>query len=164
VNKIKFARSLSIVLGLSLIVGGCSESVKGRPKVVPVTGAIAYNGNPIPGASVAFYVEGAPRAATGTTDAKGEFKLSTFAINDGCVPGEATITVAKAPEASPGTATMTGSPMDPLANAKMFEDRAKKKSTDKPLIPLKYSETRLTPLKETVKPSGENRFVIQLKD
>jgi len=131
---------------------------------VPVSGAIAYNGNPIAGASVAFYVEGSPRAATGITDEKGEFKLSTFSVNDGCVPGEATITVSKTPEPDKSTADSKQA-LDPLATAKMFEERSKNKSKVVPLIPVKYSDQRLTPLKETVKPAGkENRFVIQLKD
>jgi hypothetical protein len=146
-----------------LVASGCSGGVKGRPKVVPVTGAVAYNGKPIEGATVAFWVEGSPRAATGTTDAKGEYQLSTFAINDGCVPGQATITVAKEPPRAP-MKSESGDGLDPGAMAKMAAERASQKSGEKPLIPLKYSQPLNTPLKETVSPTGENRFVLQLKD
>ncbi len=123
---------------------------------------MAYNGRPIPGATVSFWVEGSPRAATGTTDDKGEYQLSTFAINDGCVPGEATITVIKEPPQAPMASTGDG--LDPGAMAKMAQERVAKKSSEKPLIPGKYSQIRTTPLKETVVPKGENRFVLQLKD
>ena len=166
--RIGFSAMTFVLCGLCLFSvlasSGCSEGVQGRPKVVPVTGAVAYNGNPIEGATVAFFVEGSPRTAMGTTDAKGEFKLSTFAINDGCVAGAATITVTKTP---PQAAISTGpeaNSLDPSSLAKMSAVRASQKSTEKPLIPAKYSQVLQTPLKETVKPAGENRFVLQLKD
>ena len=167
VMRIEFS-AISLVVcrlclfGVLVLAGCCGGGVPGRPKVVPVTGAVAYNGSAIEGATVAFFVKGSPRAATGTTDAKGEFKLSTFAINDGCVAGDAAITVTKVPPAAP---MVTGSNnMDPAALATMAAARMNKKSTEKPIIPAKYSDMLQTPLKETVKPTGENRFVLQLKD
>ncbi len=145
------------------ILSGCSERAPGRPKVVPVTGAVAYNGQPIEGASVVFWVEGAPRPASGTTDAKGEFRLSTFAIDDGCMPGAAKILVVKE---RPGKEPVANSaaPGDPLALARMAQESVGKRSVEKPLIPVKYASELTTPLKETVAATGENRFVLQLKD
>lgn len=157
-----------VVLGalLAVLGAGCFGGASAdRPKVVPVTGAVAYNGKPIAGASVSFWVKGSPRPATGLTDEKGEFQLSTFAINDGCVPGEATIVVVKEdPKASTSGGGSSSAPSDPLALAKMAQEMTNKKSKDKPIIPLRYASMNDSPLKETVKESGENRFVLQLKD
>jgi hypothetical protein len=162
-NRFRLCRRAALVLCSLVVVSGCSDPNKGRPKVVPVTGAVAYNGKPIEGATVIFWVVGSPRPANGTTDEKGEFKLSTFAIDDGCVPGEAKITVVKERPRTGGE-TNPAAPGDPVALAKIAQENAKKKAPDKPLIPLKYSQETSTPLKETVKAEGENRFVIQLSD
>jgi hypothetical protein len=162
----RFERQVvSVALSLTLVTGaiGCSGGAQGRPKVVPVTGAVAYNGKAIEGATVSFWVEGSPRAATGTTDEKGEFQLSTFAINDGCVPGAATITVAKEEVKAGGIAGASATPPDAIALAKLAAEMAAQKP-EKPIIPLKYSSVTQTPLKETVAADGENRFVLQLKD
>jgi hypothetical protein len=145
------------------ILAGCSGQNAGRPKVVPVTGAVAYNGRPIEGASVIFWVEGSPRPASGTTDAKGEFRLSTFAIDDGCVPGTAKILVIKEPLRKEPVVN-SSSPPDPLALARLAQESVGNRAVEKPLIPLKYASERTTPLQETVSATGENRFVLQLKD
>ena len=161
-NRLLFAAS---VLTGVVVCAGCGGGVE-VPKTVPVTGSVLYKGEPVEGASVSFWAEKAPRAATGVTNAKGEFSLSMFEINDGAIAGENKITVVKAP---PSTATSsTADPKavmnDPAALANMTKSEAVPATKNKPLLPPKYATLTATPLKETVSESGPNKFVLQLAD
>jgi hypothetical protein len=72
------------VAGLLLM--GCGD---GRPRIVPVSGHVLINGQPLTG-HVGFVrvVPAGSRAATGRIDpATGRFSLTTFETNDGCVQG-----------------------------------------------------------------------------
>ncbi|MEO1980513.1 MAG: hypothetical protein ABGZ24_08345, partial [Fuerstiella sp.] len=65
-----FTRILHCMAGLSLVImTGCGGS--DRPATYPVSGSVLYNGEPVAGASVSFWAEGAARAATGVTTAEG---------------------------------------------------------------------------------------------
>jgi hypothetical protein len=143
---------------------GCSGG-KGQPKTVPVSGTVMYNGNPVEGATVSFMGEGAPRPATGVTDAKGEFQLSTYAANDGAVIGEHVVTITKieaGPEQPAGDPTAALN--DPGALARQSKEARKATGGPKSLLPKKYASSKSTPLKETVTEEGPNKFVFQLKD
>jgi hypothetical protein len=126
-----------------------------------------YKGKPIEGASVAFWAEGSPRAATGVTDAEGKFQLSMFGANDGAVPGVNKITVSKveAPAGGP-TTTPEAALDDPTALTNMYTATMAdaKKNAPKFIIPQKYGDLSSSPLKETVADSGDNTFVLQLTD
>lgn len=156
-----------MVIGLSLtgLAVGCGG---GTPavKTVPVSGTITYKGKPIEGATVSFMAEGAPRAASGVTDANGEFKLSMFKFNDGALVGENKVVVVKAnPEATPKSAATPEQMLaDPSILAKQSAAASSKKNVPASLIPEKYASPRSTPLKETVTEAGPNSFVIQLTD
>jgi len=53
-----------------------------------VTGVVLYNGRPVAGSRVTFHGPNSPRAAVGTTNAAGEFTLTTMTSGDGAVIGE----------------------------------------------------------------------------
>jgi hypothetical protein len=72
---------------------GCSQTGPDRPKTYPVSGKVTLNGEPVEGATVAF--QAAKYSASGTTDASGTYKLTTFAAGDGAVPGEYKVAVTK---------------------------------------------------------------------
>lgn len=149
---------LMILLGIGI---GCGDGAV-QVKTVPVSGTVVYAGKPVEGATVSFWNKDSPRAASGVTDANGEFKLSMFKLNDGAIPGENVITVAKIEAGStPVTNSMT--PPDPKELAKRAEMLESGKGP-KSLIPEKYSSGATTPLKEVVAESGENSFVLQLTD
>jgi len=76
-----------------VVVSGCGT--KSGPRVYPVTGTVLYEGKPVLGAVVAFRGEGATRIATGTTDAQGRFKLTTYNSGDGTVAGKHKVTISK---------------------------------------------------------------------
>lgn len=68
---------------------GCWRS---GPKVVPVSGQVLIDGEPVADASLQFIPAGT-RPARGQTDAQGRFTLTTFQEGDGCVPGEHRVVV-----------------------------------------------------------------------
>lgn len=79
-------------LGLSLILAGCGSG--GRLAVVPVSGLVTLNGDPLPDASVTFIPEkGKP--ATGKTDQTGIYRLTTYTQGDGAVIGKHKIAISK---------------------------------------------------------------------
>ena len=73
-----------------LTVVGCGSS---GPATVPVTGTILLDGNPVEGATVMFIPTEGGRMATGTTDASGQFTLTTFEKGDGAIIGSNKVAV-----------------------------------------------------------------------
>jgi len=151
-----------------LLLGGLAGCGSGVPKLqlAKVSGIVLYKGEPVEGATVSFWAEKAPRAASGVTNAKGEFSLSMIDLNDGAMPGENKITVNKSP---PGAATEAAPPQaaldDPTAVASMMSKTgAAGAAPEKPPLPVKYSKVTSTPLKETVAATGTNKFILQLAD
>lgn len=133
-------------------------------KTIPVSGTVVYKGQPVEGATVSFWAEKAPRAASGITNEKGEFKLSMFKLNDGAMPGPNKVTIVKEPprEATPAPA---GNMLDdPAKMAQMAQQMSQKKTTEKPLIPAKYANQSTTPLVENIPESGTYECVLQLTD
>lgn len=142
---------------------GCGGSGD-RPKTVPVSGAVAYNGKPVENATVSFMMEGAPRVATGVTDKEGKFQLSTFALNDGAVIGTHTITVTKTDPSAAAPVKAANKAGDPSDLASQMQEMAEEAGKFKGLLPEKYSTQSSTPLSETVSEGGPNEFVLQLTD
>ena len=86
-----------LLLVLCCTVFGCGEKPK-LSGLFPVKGKLTLNGSPVEGAMVTLVPKsfsGDARSARGTTDAKGEFTVSTLDPNDGALPGEYSITVTK---------------------------------------------------------------------
>lgn len=93
-------------------VSGCSGggTVGGdRPKTTPVSGVVTYKNAPVEGAIVKLERVDREYGATGVTNQKGEFQLSTFAGETGVVPGEYYVTIIKPP-------------VDPNANKSVDQD------------------------------------------
>lgn len=152
------------VIGMLLLTLGCSGTPDDRPETVPVSGTVLYKGEPVEGATVSFFVEGAPRAATGVTNEEGIFKLSMFGANDGAIPGDNLITVKKL-EATTAADANTEATDDPTAMTNMYaQQMANQDSGPKSLLPEQYGDRYKTPLKETVSKDGPNEFVLQLTD
>src|SRR6266849_1144283 len=79
----------------ALILAGLGCGSKGKP--VKFDGLITYDDEPLGGATVQFspidVTRGQP--AVGVTDSKGIFRLTTYAPEDGALPGEYKVTVSK---------------------------------------------------------------------
>lgn len=56
-------------------------------KVVPVSGTLTYQGQPLESYQVTFLPTDGRRAATGVTDAAGKFTMGTNTAGDGAPPG-----------------------------------------------------------------------------
>jgi hypothetical protein len=74
-------RAVLAVLLLALV-AGCSD----RPALVPVSGKVLIDGQPLKTGNVKFVPEGA-RASWGKLDQNGGFTLSCYERHDGAVPG-----------------------------------------------------------------------------
>lgn len=161
-------RSSSVLLLTVIMIAGCAGSADDLPEVVPVSGTVMYNGEAVSGATVSFWAEGAPRAATGVTGPDGKFQLSMFGANDGAMPGENTITVTKveggaaAPRSGPPTSAPSAEEM--MNMTRNFTENAGGENGPKSLVPEIYGSQDTTTLKETVSADGNNTFVLQLVD
>jgi len=66
-----------------LVPAGCG---KARTPTVPVSGQVLLDGKPVPAGFIRLIPEKG-RPATGTLDADGRFRLTTFDDGDGCIRG-----------------------------------------------------------------------------
>jgi hypothetical protein len=80
-----------IALAFAILFGGCNSS--DDLILVPVSGVVLKNGVPVEGVSVVFTKNGLSVLASGKTDEKGQFKLSTFGNFDGAAVGDHIATV-----------------------------------------------------------------------
>lgn len=78
------------LLGAALLVG-CGQS---GPRLVPVTGVVTLDGNPVADAGVLFKPAGNLPPASATTDAQGKFSLQTL-DRPGAVLGQHRVSVIK---------------------------------------------------------------------
>lgn len=147
-----------------LLFVGCSGS--NRPTVVPVSGKITFQGEPVEGAQIAFHptAEGAVRSAVGETDANGEFTLTTFDTGDGATPGEHVVTIFKAPPAPSVEFDMDdpGDEYDRMMNEATTRTAAS--DAEKSTVPAKYAGKETSPEKRTVVEGEDNVFNIELKE
>ena len=154
-------RMTLVMAAFPLILVGCGG--EDRPDLVPVSGVVTYQGQPLANAEVVFQNDKAPRAAVGTTDAQGKFRLQSYENFDGAVPGDHVITVSKiqADAAISGAdvddpSAAYGGGMDAAASGDMS-------AISKSELPDKYADPATSNLKETVTKEGPNEFEINLE-
>lgn len=133
---------------LALLMAGCGPSAD-LPEVVPVSGTVTLDGEPLSGATVVFIPTGstAGRAAQGGTDATGRYELSS-GEQKGAPAGEFKVVVQK--WVMPDGSDFKGGEMSPL------EAGAQEK------LPARYSSEEATELKATV-PGGGGTIDFDLK-
>ncbi len=136
---------------------GCGPS---HPDLVPVSGAVTFQGKPVVGAQVTFMAPDAARAAFGVTDAEGKFRLSTFGTEDGAVVGNHTVTVAKPTETGSGE---TMSPDDPDGGYAAAMAQAAARPAVKSELPAKYADPQTSGLTADVTAAGPNEFTLALE-
>lgn len=137
---------------LSLV--GCAKSQgdANRPKVVPASGTVTYQGKTVEGAEVTFNNSKAKLTGTAKTGADGKFKLSTFDIGDGVAPGRHAVGIRRVDvidKTPPGVDVSAGGQAIPP------EIRW--------LIPQKYADPATSGLTAEVSESGPNEFRFDLK-
>jgi len=140
-----------------LLAVGCGGTDDGnRPPRVKTSGTVTHSGQLVEGATVLFSpAAGQGHAATGLTDAKGQFRLTTFQAQDGAVPGTYKVTISKYDMST--------------ANPDLEDDLALEMRPDSdklvgptPLLPVEYSEIDSTPLTQEVTSGAPNEFKFDL--
>lgn len=139
-NAQRICRSWAVIVTLSLAALGCSPA-ETDGDLVPVTGTVTLDGEPLAGATVSYNVARgtAGQGGTGTTDAQGKYEISHFRAGKGVNPGEYTVTISK-------LVLSDGSPIPADAESIFNLDT-------KDLVPPKYNVA--TTLTTTVMPNAE---------
>ena len=136
----------SAVFVAATICTGC-----GGDGTVKVSGTVTLDGAPLANVQVNFdSPTGKVRPASGMTNGEGKFKLKTIKENDGAMPGEYKVTVAKLGPAAD---------MSNKDAFKKMQEQAKQKTDSG--IHDNYTNFAKTPLKVTVPVKGE--LVLALK-
>ena len=146
------------ILSVTMMLGsaGCGGGPD-IPKTVTVKGKIIYQDQPLAEALVGFVSKLDNKdvfPAHGTTDANGEFTLSTYIDPQhevsGATPGEYVVTVTKNEQQD---------------MAKIMEEFKTNPAMEfKKLIPEKYTDGKASPLSATVTADGDNTFEFKLED
>ena len=142
-------RKIYLVL-LAVVLAGCGSN----SLMVPVSGTVRLDGQPLVNASVSFVPDGNGKQATGTTDEKGKFVLSTIDPRDGAMPGTYKVVIAPNSAASDipeGLSASEAMEADAAAAAK----GTKSKGTQ---VPEAYTRPDKTTLTQEVPPKGEVVF------
>jgi hypothetical protein len=86
---------LALLLVACVLAAGCMS--KRVPKLVPVTGKLSYQGQPVKGVTVQLVADSAAGthapSAMGQTDAEGHFMLQSPPHGDGVAPGRYKVTL-----------------------------------------------------------------------
>ena len=146
-----------VLLVFVVVLMGCGDG----SGTVPVKGKILLDGAPLPGASISFVPQGTGRQATGTTDDRGFFTLSTIDPKDGAMPGKYKVILS---QNLPVEATPEGLSADEAmqAAAKAAASKPKSKSGI-PLLPDDYTRIDKTPLMQEVPSKEEIVYDIKSK-
>lgn len=137
-------RWLAAVLALACILG-TNSGCKRNPRVVPVAGMVFYNDKPLPYGSIMFQPsKGQP--ASGEIRSDGSFTLSSYAVDDGAVPGRHTVSITCYEGQRPGQAKPDGGEV----------------SMGRLLIPLKYTRLGSSGLTAEVKDAPEQSVEFRL--
>lgn len=166
VEQIQMVKTLlfTVVLSALCTLVGCG----GRADLAKATGVVTLDGEPVPEAKIMFMpLDGGPRNSFGTTNEKGEFKLSTFGMNDGALVGRHAVTITKI-----DTSGQTQFDKNELANkgyggasyeAMMGPGAASKNEKKKKfIIPEKYSQKDKSGIEVDVVKGETNYFPLEL--
>jgi hypothetical protein len=143
---------------------GCGSGGEGagqRENTVAVSGVVTFNNAPVEGATVTFSpgAGSTSKAAFGVTNADGKYQLTTYAANDGAIPGSYSVTIAK--QVTEGRAP------DPV-NEEDYKPPEETEGKAPPvssvtLLPPKYASPTSSGLKAEVKSDGAQTFDFPLK-
>jgi hypothetical protein len=154
----------STYLGLCVLaILGCDAPPGFR--TVPVSGTITRNGNPLEGAAVSFIPDVGGESATGITDSAGKYQLTTRQKDDGAVPGQYKVTIAK----YAGQSTATTAPGEATADYDISNEYPEGYNPDtqdstpsRNLLPLKYASPGTSGFEANVV-EGENTIDFDVK-
>jgi hypothetical protein len=140
--------SRALCLLLLVFALGCGS------RTSPVAGVVLLDGQPLVNASIQFVPDGSGRDATGTTNERGEFAMSTFEPRDGVVPGSYKVVIS--PPLGEADATQYQSAGDAMSAA-----ATKPRPAPKSTFPQQYTSAGQTPLTQQV-PIGKPKLTLEL--
>jgi hypothetical protein len=156
------------LLAMALLASG--SGCGGPAKPVKVEGVVTLDGKPVKGATVTLFPQdGAAHSASGFTDPGGVFRLTTYSVGDGAIPGDYKVTVTVTEPIA-----YDGPPFESLSNeqigrevikimAKAQQQGLGKRQPHKrgaESVPPRYGEVSQTPLKCKVPVDG--RLMLEL--
>jgi hypothetical protein len=142
-----FVRMGLPAIGGLLLLAGCGQTSR-NPDVVPVTGTVTYQGQPVAEANVVF--QSNEHGSFGVTDSRGRFQLQTLEPGDGAFGGEYAVIISKVQVTVP-----------------QFDEGHPQYVPPPPpkyLVPKKYSDARTAGLTASVVKGQKNDFSFELKD
>lgn len=174
---LKYPQYFVLVPLLTLILVGCGGN--DRPSIVPASGIVTLNGEPVDGASLTFVPTAGGRPGSAITDAQGRYTIKTYEDAPGAISGEHKVSVIKisgpgadvmqgdAPAAPPATEE-TGSGEDDgsdgLSEIEVFDSTETKESEIIYDVPQKYMNADESGLLITVPAEGSSELHLQLVD
>lgn len=157
-------RDLVLFLGTfcCLMMVGCGGAGKG-PKTVAAKGVVLYNNSPVEGATVVFLSDGSSPSAKATTEANGEFVLTTSTYGDGAVVGNYQVIVSK-DISKPGAVNKGPMSMEDALKASKENQEAAGPS-QLSLLPKKYGAAATSGINlQVAEDASKNVFKIELVD
>lgn len=146
-----------------MLFSGCGDGSGVAP--VKVRGTVLAQGKAVDGAVITFYSKNGGEAASGRTDTEGKYQLTTRKPNDGAVPGDYIVTVAKSGDDAGASSydPSKGGPMSADYIKQMQNVSKPKKDPVKGVLPAKYGNVKDSGLIRTVTASGQNEFDFDLE-
>ena len=139
---------------LTIAIAGCSGG-----GTVATRGTVKLDGKALAGATVTFLAQDeGGRDASGSTDASGVFRLTTFQPHDGAMPGKYKVIVQPPAALNEGG---TGKTPDEAKEAAL-EGHVKSKEPAVVIAP-RYSQPGQTPLTQVIPAKGEILLELQSK-
>jgi hypothetical protein len=152
----QFSITLLCCGGFLLQFTGCGSSDPdaglNRPKRVPVTGLVSYQGRPVADADVTFLNDTSQTTGTARTDSEGRFEVTTFRDRDGAVPGAQLVAIRRV-----DVINKTPADVDVSAGGVGLPPEIHW------VVPQKYSDPRKSGLTANVTDAGTNHFEFALK-
>ncbi|MEN1680960.1 MAG: carboxypeptidase-like regulatory domain-containing protein [Planctomycetota bacterium] len=148
------AAQMSLLAAALLALTGCNSN-----GLVPVTGEVSLDGEPVVSAAVMFFPEGPGRPAWAHTDASGAFELTTYRDKDGAALGSYKVSVTKVVE------EMVKAPKKPLDSAAAeikAELQGRRRKREIWLVPQRYADASASGLVFAVESRGKNHAVFEL--
>ncbi len=133
--RLDWTRAAALAATFLVTAWGCGSPSE-HPETVPVQGKVSYKGAPVPKGTISFQSDGG-EVAIGEIQPDGTYKLSTFAEEDGAVPGHAKVSVV----------ANTGDP-------NMMPGSSPGYTPPKDLVPKKYNKPETSGLEANVTKGG----------
>ena len=148
---------IPLCLSVSILaMTGCGSGDPRHRNLVPASGVILYNGEPIEGASVTFHHEDTSKqGGSAISEANGVFTLRTYG-GPGTYPGTYIVTASKV--------TVTYPISDEELNRRELEGLPVPAPTTEWLLPLKYRDKATSGIQIVIPPGGDRNLRIELSN